>query len=86
MQRKLVVHKEYLFSLKSDFPIIADLIEKERPDGLAKLIMKNSDDQKLDTKTAELIKSIKINELKDCPSRKRVLDMSRWCPGRVHKK
>lgn len=61
MQRKIVTHKEYLFSLKSKFPDIADIIEKENPDGLAQLIVKNSEDQKLSKKTAELIKSIKIN-------------------------
>lgn len=61
MQRKIVTHKEYLFSLKSKFPDIADIIEKENPDGLAQLIIKNSEDQKLSKKTAELIKSIKIN-------------------------
>ena len=61
MQRKLLVHKEYLSSLKSEFPKIADLIDKENPDGLAKLILKNSEDQKLNKKTTELIKSVKIN-------------------------
>ena len=61
MQKKLLLHKEYLYSLKSEFSNIAELIDKENPDGLAKLILKNSEDQKLNKKTAELIKSIKIN-------------------------
>lgn len=61
MQRKLLTHKEYLFTLKSRFPEIADIIEKENPDGLAQLIIKSSENQKLNKTNADLIKSIKIN-------------------------